>query len=1015
RTQKLFQTMLATSSNPEALTATATTKAQPGTFKFIVKQLVSTSQKLSQGFATSDATPLGLDDISFEFGNGNLARDRSLTELNGGTGVDRGRIKITSGATTATIDLTDVTTVNEVLDRINSNTEVDITATVRNDQIVLTDGSGGPFTVTNGTGDTTATDLGIAGTSVGPELVGADVYGLAGGIALGDLNDGNGVLIRDNIADILIQSKDPLVAFNIDLGRVDAPIVGTTELSELNNGSGVTINDDSDDPDIKFVTRDGSEYEVDLTGATTVDDVISRVSTQTGGDVTLSIHADGDKLVVTDNTVGGGNLQVLGAGENDTDTAEDLGILNEAGTPAASFDGELIPNTISTPAAVTLQDVMDRINNAEDTLGNPNAGRIVASIAPDGRRLLITDTTGGPQNLQIFNANVGDTFGAATDLGIATSGFGEPTAVKTGDAIYGALDSVLAASINGGNGLGGATTINITDRTGVASLTLANLDTYDTLQEIIDAVNAEATAQGVQVSVGLNSTGTGLSVTDTSGGALDLKVSGDAATALGIEFTGPSDTVHGSNAQLQYVAEATLLSDLNYGRGIGTGSFRITDGLGATAVVDIGGSEKTVYDVIAEINSRGLAVQARINDQGDGLIIEEDPAALGGDTPFVNIKVESVSGTTAADLNLLGESEDVVGGFIDGSYERVVDLDTGDSLDDVVSKINAAGIPVNAALINSGSGPTPYRFNLTSGITGAAGELVIDSGGVDLGLTSLSRGEDAKVFFGADDPEDGLLVTSATNTLKDVVQGLTIDLLAASDDPVTLTIERDETAIVDSMRGFVTAFNDAIERIGAYDFFDVESEQRGVLLGDPTVSRVRSALYRVANGRAMNVDGSYQYLSQVGIRFNGEGQMTFDESKFQSAYDADPEGVEALIAAYDASSAAAEEIAPGVTVSSGDLEFNSLGIGNLFDNMLDDLTNSIGGVLTLADDAFEDRIDLLNDRIDAFDVRLEARRDILQREFTTMETVLAQLQSQSNALGSLFSNLSLAASQASAF
>ncbi|NNM26977.1 MAG: flagellar filament capping protein FliD, partial [Phycisphaerales bacterium] len=799
------------------------------------------------------------------------------------------------------------------------------------------------------------------------------------------------------------------------LGRVDAPIVGTTELSELNNGSGVTINDDSDDPDIKFVTRDGSEYEVDLTGATTVDDVISRVSTQTGGDVTLSIHADGDKLVVTDNTVGGGNLQVLGAGENDTDTAEDLGILNEAGTPAASFDGELIPNTISTPAAVTLQDVMDRINNAEDTLGNPNAGRIVASIAPDGRRLLITDTTGGPQNLQIFNANVGDTFGAATDLGIATSGFGEPTAVKTGDAIYGALDSVLAASINGGNGLGGATTINITDRTGVASLTLANLDTYDTLQEIIDAVNAEATAQGVQVSVGLNSTGTGLSVTDTSGGALDLKVSGDAATALGIEFTGPSDTVHGSNAQLQYVAEATLLSDLNYGRGIGTGSFRITDGLGATAVVDIGGSEKTVYDVIAEINSRGLAVQARINDQGDGLIIEEDPAALGGDTPFVNIKVESVSGTTAADLNLLGESEDVVGGFIDGSYERVVDLDTGDSLDDVVSKINAAGIPVNAALINSGSGPTPYRLNLTSGITGAAGELVIDSGGVDLGLTSLSRGEDAKVFFGADDPEDGLLVTSATNTLKDVVQGLTIDLLAASDDPVTLTIERDETAIVDSMRGFVTAFNDAIERIGAYDFFDVESEQRGVLLGDPTVSRVRSALYRVANGRAMNVDGSYQYLSQVGIRFNGEGQMTFDESKFQSAYDADPEGVEALIAAYDASSAAAEEIAPGVTVSSGDLEFNSLGIGNLFDNMLDDLTNSIGGVLTLADDAFEDRIDLLNDRIDAFDVRLEARRDILQREFTTMETVLAQLQSQSNALGSLFSNLSLAASQASAF
>ena len=44
------------------------------------------------------------------------------------------------------------------------------------------------------------------------------------------------------------------------------------------------------------------------------------------------------------------------------------------------------------------------------------------------------------------------------------------------------------------------------------------------------------------------------------------------------------------------------------------------------------------------------------------------------------------------------------------------------------------------------------------------------------------------VFFGSDDPATGLLITSSTNTLDDVIEGVTIDLLGASDDPVTITI-----------------------------------------------------------------------------------------------------------------------------------------------------------------------------------------------------------------------------------
>ena len=74
------------------------------------------------------------------------------------------------------------------------------------------------------------------------------------------------------------------------------------------------------------------------------------------------------------------------------------------------------------------------------------------------------------------------------------------------------------------------------------------------------------------------------------------------------------------------------------------------------------------------------------------------------------------------------------------------------------------------------------------------------------------------------------------------------------------------------------------------------------------------------------------------------------------------------------------------------------------------MTNSIDGTVTLADKVFEDQIDLTEKRIERFDERLEAKRVRLERQFVAMETALAVLQGQSNALLSLNGNLNLAQS-----
>ena len=70
RTDSIFRQALASVSNEDILTATASPGTAPGAYKFIVNNLVSTSQKLSRGFATRDASPLGLTSMGFEFGKG---------------------------------------------------------------------------------------------------------------------------------------------------------------------------------------------------------------------------------------------------------------------------------------------------------------------------------------------------------------------------------------------------------------------------------------------------------------------------------------------------------------------------------------------------------------------------------------------------------------------------------------------------------------------------------------------------------------------------------------------------------------------------------------------------------------------------------------------------------------------------------------------------------------------------------------------------------------------------------
>ena len=181
-TATLFASKVASSSNPNLLTASASSAASTGSWDVLVSRLVSTSQVLSGGVATQDETALGLTQLSFELGEGRLRDDVELSQLNGGFGVERGSIVVTDrdGGETV-VDLSQAATIGEVVDAINGSVG-GVQATLESGSLNLLDTTGGTgtFSVRSANGSNTAEDLGISASVAGNSIEGGLVWSLSG-------------------------------------------------------------------------------------------------------------------------------------------------------------------------------------------------------------------------------------------------------------------------------------------------------------------------------------------------------------------------------------------------------------------------------------------------------------------------------------------------------------------------------------------------------------------------------------------------------------------------------------------------------------------------------------------------------------------------------------------------------------------------------------------------------------------------------------------------------------------
>ncbi len=230
--------------------------------------------------------------------------------------------------------------------------------------------------------------------------------------------------------------------------------------------------------------------------------------------------------------------------------------------------------------------------------------------------------------------------------------------------------------------------------------------------------------------------------------------------------------------------------------------------------------------------------------------------------------------------------------FTVGSEDPVtINIDSSNNtLQGIRDAINAAKAGITAAIINDGSA-NPYRLVITSDKTGVANAYTVQdnlSGGQALNLTQNVAAANAEFEV------NGIAVSKSSNTVTDVIDGVSFTLHDKTTAPVTLAVDNDADGIVAALQQLVSAYNDVNSVIDAQSKYNENTKTAGILSGDSTLRNIKNKIQDLLRQSVANDFTSYSVLSQVGLRFNNDGSLTLDESKLRDAIDKDVNAVAAL-------------------------------------------------------------------------------------------------------------------------
>lgn len=338
----------------------------------------------------------------------------------------------------------------------------------------------------------------------------------------------------------------------------------------------------------------------------------------------------------------------------------------------------------------------------------------------------------------------------------------------------------------------------------------------------------------------------------------------------------------------------------------------------------------SVNDLLAKINSSGAGVTAYYDSSNDRIVLKSNEEgssniSLGDISDTSNaltvLRLSVAEGATISQgstngnidptekLNSAGLNDTVTSGIVTINGVSIYVDALNDSLNDVIYKINNSGAGVTLSY-DSTSDKVFVKSNDVDKIT--FGSVNDTSNLLEvLNLTDDTNVEKSIGYEGeyASVNVDGIDYIRKSNKIDDIIPGVTLNLLNASTETVTLNVSVDTEKAVDAVATFISHYNALVEKLNPPELDDEDKKYLDALTDDEKSkmseeevkqyeenwkkfntyeiirksSELRSLKQNLRSNLLSNIaglNGKYDSLVDIGIDIAGDGNIEIEKKGY---------------------------------------------------------------------------------------------------------------------------------------
>lgn len=367
------------------------------------------------------------------------------------------------------------------------------------------------------------------------------------------------------------------------------------------------------------------------------------------------------------------------------------------------------------------------------------------------------------------------------------------------------------------------------------------------------------------------------------------------------------------------------------------------------------------------------------------LTVSNDGTALAGEYKITNVTLASpqvltsdISNTSYTSIN---SSIGSTGSMTISGTTITPTTYTVAGLVDAINNANISGVSATVANLGTSAAPD-YQIRIVNSSNTAA-TIALSAGNDFTGLDFISADAVAGSVT-----INGTTVSRSSNTIKDLIPGLTINLVGTGNS--TITVNQDSSSLSSKISEFVTAFNTLDKSLKDISSYDATAKKGAALYGDSAINSLRREIRSIITSTlGVNATTSYNRLSQVGVNFKSDGTLSLDSTVLNTAISANFNKVAKLFSGTGDSS------------DSKTLQ----GFAYQLNTVLADATG-IDGLITNRKSSLQSDIRRLQAKADQEQLRLDDLQQMYKKQYTALDRTVASLNSMASYLTNQFDAMS---------